>query len=405
VAVLFLDVDNFKQVNDTLGHAAGDRLLVGLADRLRTMLRPMDTVARVGGDEFMLLFEDLASEREVVLIADRISRAASLPIRLEGRRTSVTVSIGIAMVADPTMPADTVISEADAAMYRAKELGPSRYELFDEDSRRRAMERLELETALKHAVERSQLEVHYQPNVSLREQGAVSGMEALVRWQHPDRGLIGPAEFISLAEETGLMLPIGQYVLEHAVHQLARWRRYRPQMTVSVNVSFRQLEDLSLASTLAGVIQSIDVPPEALCLEVGERALSQNPESATRALHALRAIGVRLAIDDFGSGFASLWNLKQLPLDAVKLDESLTAGLGIRAEQTPVVGAVVSLAHALGLNVVAEGVETDAQLEELRALGCDEAQGFLLGGPVPEEEVQALLLDARDGSVRAPSSS
>ncbi len=237
VAVLFLDVDNFKQINDTLGHSAGDRLLIELADRLRGMLRPMDTVARFGGDEFTFLFEDLASEREVVLIAERISSTARVPITLDDTEATITVSIGIAVVADPAIPAETVIREADVAMYRAKELGRSRFELFDEASRHRAMQRIELEAALRHAVERSELRVHYQPEFSLAGEGGPIGFEALVRWEHPERGLIAPAEFIPLAEETGMVLPIGEFVLSAALHQLVRWRRSRPALTMSVNLS------------------------------------------------------------------------------------------------------------------------------------------------------------------------
>jgi diguanylate cyclase (GGDEF)-like protein len=393
IAVLFLDVDNFKRVNDSLGHAAGDRLLAALADRMRTMLRPMDTVARFGGDEFTFLFEDLASEREVVLIAERVNNAAMVPISLEDREARVTVSIGIAVVSDPAVAAETVIREADAAMYRAKELGRSRYELFDEASRRRAMERLELETALRHAVDRRELEVHYQPGVSLEDgDGGVIGLEALVRWQHPERGLLAPGEFIPLAEDMGLILPIGQFVLEQALTRIARWRRYKPEMTVSVNVSFRQLEDMSLVSTLAGAIRTSALEPEALCIEVAESAVTQNPEVAIRALRALKGMGVRVAIDDFGTGSSSLSNLKRLPVDTLKIHESVLSGLGSDPSESPIVGAVVELGHALGLRVMAEGVETDAQLAELRTLGCDAAQGFLFGRPMPEADIQALLV-------------
>jgi diguanylate cyclase (GGDEF)-like protein len=391
VAVLFLDVDGFKQVNDTLGHAAGDRVLAELADRLRTMLRPMDTVARFGGDEFTFLFEELASEREVVLIAERISRAAGLPIQLDDGEASITVSIGIAMVADPSVPPETAIREADAAMYRAKELDRSRYELFDEASRQRAMERLELETALRHAVERGELRVHYQPKVSLDGTRSVIGFEALVRWQHPDRGLIEPSEFIPLAEETGLILPIGEYVLEHALRQIARWRRDKPGVTVSVNVSPRQLEDTGLVAMLAGAIRMSGNDAGALCLEVTETAVTQNADVAVRALQGVKAMGVRIAIDDYGTGSASLSSLKRLPIDTLKIHESFVRGLGSSAEESPIVAAVVELGHALGLTVVAEGVETDSELAELQALGCDGAQGFLLGRPVPEEEAHALL--------------
>jgi diguanylate cyclase (GGDEF)-like protein len=392
VAVLFLDVDNFKQVNDTLGHGAGDRLLVGLADRLRTMLRPMDTVARFGGDEFTFLFEELASEREVVLIAERISRAAGLPIRLDDGDTSITVSIGIAMVADPTVPPESVIREADAAMYRAKELGRGRFELFDEASRHRAMERLELETALRHAVERSELRVHYQPVVTLQPDTAVVGVEALVRWQHPERGLIAPDEFLPLAEETGLVLAIGEYVLEEALQQLVRWRRSKPDVSIAVNLSARQLEDAGLVSMFAAAVRSSGIDPGAVWLDVTESAVTHNQEAAIRALQGLKEIGLRIAIDDFGTGSSSLQSLRRLPVDMLKIHESFVADLGSDPVQNPIVAAVVELGHALGLSVVAEGVETDAQLAALRSLGCDGAQGLLFGAPVPEEDVHELLV-------------
>ncbi len=391
IAVLFLDVDNFKRINDSFGHAAGDRLLVGLSARLSSMLRPMDTVARFGGDEFTFLFEDLASEREVVVIAERISRIAALPIRLEECESSVTVSIGIAMVADPAITPDTVIREADAAMYRAKELGRSRFELYDEAARQRAMERLELETALRHAVERAELRVHYQPNISLGGRRDVLGLEALVRWEHPELGLISPREFIPLAEETGLVLPIGEYVLGKALAHVARWRRSRPEITVSVNLSARELEDAGLVSMLAGAIRASGIDPEALCLEVTEAAVARTEDAAVRALQGLKAMGVGIAIDDFASGSWSLQTLQRLPVDMLKIHESFVAGLGREPRKAPIIAALVELGHALGLRVVAKGVETDEQLAAVRALGCDGGQGFLLGGPVPEEEVETLL--------------
>jgi diguanylate cyclase (GGDEF)-like protein len=392
VAVLFLDVDNFKDINDSHGHPAGDRVLIALASRLRAMLRPMDTVARFGGDEFTFLFEELASEREVVLIAERITRAASLPIRLEDRETAITVSIGIAMVGDPSIPPETVIREADAAMYRAKELGRSRYELFDEASRQRAMERLELETALRHAVERSELRVHYQPKVSLEGDEHVIGFEALVRWEHPERGLVAPSEFIPLAEETGMVLQIGEFVLDEALRQLGRWRRSSPDVTISVNLSVRQLQDTGLVSMLIAAIRANDVDPGALCLEVSESAVTQDPEVTIRMLEALKAVGVDLAIDDYGTGYTSLSSLRRLPVDILKIHESFVNDLGGGPNGEPIVGAVVDLAHALGLTALAEGVETNSQLVQLKALGCDCAQGFLFGRPVPEEEAAALLV-------------
>jgi diguanylate cyclase (GGDEF)-like protein len=391
VAVLFVDVDNFKEINDSLGHSAGDRLLTELAARLRTMLRPMDTVARFGGDEFTLLFEDLASEREVVLIAERITQAVGRPIRLEPGEASVTVSIGIATVTDPTIPPDTVIREADSAMYRAKELGRDRYQLFDEVSRQRATDRLELETALRRAVDLSQLRVHYQPEISLNGHVGVIGFEALVRWEHPERGLMAPSEFMPIAEETGMLEPIGAFVIDEALRQISRWRQTRPDVTISVNLSVRQLEDPRVAPMLARAIESTGARPESLCLEVSEAAVAHNPEASMRALHALKALGVRLAIDDYGTGSSMLSNLRRLPVDEIKIHESFVASLGRDPTDSGVVGAMVELGHALGLSVVAEGVETDVQLAQLKELGCDGAQGFLFSPAVPREEADALL--------------
>jgi diguanylate cyclase (GGDEF)-like protein len=402
IAVLFLDVDNFKHINDSLGHAAGDRLLSGLADRLQSMLRPMDTVARIGGDEFTFLFEELTTEREVILIAERIGRAVRLPIHLEEGDTTVTVSIGITIVTDPTMAAEAVIREADSAMYRAKQLGRSRYELFDEVSRQRAVDRLELEGALRQALERSELRVHFQPKLSF-EAGAlrVTGLEALLRWQHPSRGMLAPSEFLQLAEDSGLMLEIGQFVLAHSLHQLLIWHEHRPDLTITLNVSARQLEDMSFVTLLAGQLTAAGVDPRSVCLDITEAAASRNPDVSVRSVQALKALGVKIAIDDFGTGASSLANLKQLAIDSIKIHESLVGGLGRDPGDAPLVRAVIELGHALGVEVIAEGVENDAQLDQLRALGCDGAHGFFLGRPVPEDEVLALLAPGPTG-VRAP---
>jgi diguanylate cyclase (GGDEF)-like protein len=393
VGVLFLDVDNFKEINDSLGHEAGDRVLVGMAERLRTMLRPMDTVARFGGDEFTFLVEDLGDEREIVLIADRINRAANLPIPLEHGRVSISVSIGIAMVSGQEVEPETLIREADAAMYRTKRRGRGGYELFDERARRRALERLELENALRLALDRDELSVHYQPAVALDGHPGIMSLEALLRWRHPEHGLMAPAQFIPIAEETGLMIPIGHYVLEHTLQRLEIWRRQLPGVTVSVNLSARQLEDLSLISTLMAALRAGSIDPRALCLEIQETAIGDKGV-LDGALLTLKATGVRLAIDDFGTATASLTTLRRLPIDTIKLHRSLVSGLGSNPRETPVVGAVVELGHALGISVVAEGVETEAQASELRSIGCDGAQGFLFGRPVPEEDVDQLLAGA-----------
>ncbi len=391
VAVLFLDVDGFKQINDSMGHAAGDRLLTVLADRFTEMLRPMDTVARFGGDEFTFLFEELDSEREAVLIAARISQSASQPLALNECETRVAVSIGIAIVTDPSVAADNVIRDADVAMYRAKELGGARFELFDESSRDRATRRLELEDALRRAVECSELRVHYQPRVSLSGETGLTGFEALVRWEHPERGLIEAAQFVSLAEDTGLIVPIGEWVLEQALLHVGRWRQSRPGVTISVNISARQLEDPGLVASLAGAMRSSGADPSVLCLELTEDTVQHNPELAARTLGELDEIGVKLAIDDFGTGHASLASLRHLPLDAVKIHESFVSSLDTEPGEAAIVGALVELGHALGLSVVAEGVESDTQLAHLRDLGCDGAQGYLFSRPLPEDGVQALL--------------
>ena len=352
----------------------------------------MDTVARFGGDEFTFLFEDLTSEREVVLIADRICQAACPPIDIDGIELSVTVSVGIAMVADPTVAPETVIREADAAMYRAKERGRSRFELFNEDSRQRAVARIELEAAIRQAVERGQLRLQYRPRIALNQFTDALWVDAQVHWQHPRRGLLGPAEFMPLAEDTGTATAIGRFVLEHAVAQLASWRRSKPDMRLSLGISSRQLRDPNLAVILSEVIGASGVDPGAICLEVPEAAVSDDPEVAIAALRTLKATGVRIALDDFGLGGSSLSRLRELPVDALKIHRGFIRPLGESDEDASIVIALIELGHALGLGVVADGVETEAQLEQLRELGCDAAQGDLIGPPVSGEQTEALLV-------------
>jgi diguanylate cyclase (GGDEF)-like protein len=392
LAVLFLDFDNFKEINDTRGHAAGDRVLVTLGERLSGLLRPMDTVARFGGDEFTLLFEGITSEREVVLIADRICDAAKLPIEVDDGPVTVTVSVGIALVGDPTVSPESVIREADAAMYRAKDRGRSRFELFDESSRRRATERIEFEAAIREAVENGELRVHYQPHLVLHDGDVVAGVEALVRWQHPTRGLLPAREFIAVADHLGLSIPIGQFVLQEAVAGLARWRTRKPDMTLSLNISMRQLRDAAFPALLSEAIAAGGVDPAGVYLEVAETALAEDLDSAVRALQAVRRTGVRIVIDDFGAGALPISRLIQLPVDALKIHESFVAGVGVVPENAALLGALVELGHALALHVIAEGVESEAQIEQLRDLGCDGAQGYAIGWPVSEEQFEAVLL-------------
>jgi diguanylate cyclase (GGDEF)-like protein len=392
LAVLFLDFDNFKEINDSLGHAAGDRVLATLGERLSGLLRPMDTVARFGGDEFTFLFEGITAEREVVLIADRICQAAGLAIDVGDTQVRVTVSVGIALVSDPTVSPEAIIREADAAMYRAKERGRARFELFDEDSRRRAAERIELETAIRQAVEGNQLRVHYQPRLILHGIDVVAGVEALVRWQHPTRGLLAAGEFMPLADDAGLSVPVGRFVLQQAIAQLARWRAHKPDMTISLNVSLRQLRDPGLAALLSEAVRAGELDPAAIYLEVTETALAEDPDAATHALEQVKNTGVRVVIDDFGAGALSLSRLTRMPVDAIKIHESFVCGLGVDPESAGLLSALVELGHALGWDVIAEGVETEGQLDLLRELGCDGAQGFAIGRPVSEEQFEALLV-------------
>jgi diguanylate cyclase (GGDEF)-like protein/PAS domain S-box-containing protein len=394
LAVMFLDLDDFKLVNDTRGHDVGDLLLVGLTPRLNGALRPGDTIARFGGDEFVVLCEDLSDERDALAIADRISRACSEPIVIGDHEHVVTVSIGVVLVADPELvsPSD-VLRDADAAMYRAKAIGKGRIELFDEDMRTRLVERTAIETSLRRAMRQDELRVFYQPVIAL-EHGTVRAAEALLRWQHPHRGVIEPAEFLRVAENSGLILPIDEWVIEQACRQVTRWRENAEldaPIHVSVNLSARQLAREDIGATVARILRRTGLEPGALELEVTEGALFEDLELSTRALRELKTIGVRLALDDFGTGYSSLAYLRRLPIDAVKIDRSLVEGLGRYGEDTAIVNAVLDMARALHLSVTAEGVETRAQLERLRALGCESAQGYLLGRPGPPEQMTTLL--------------
>jgi EAL domain-containing protein (putative c-di-GMP-specific phosphodiesterase class I) len=362
-----------------------------LAERFSGMLRPMDTVARFGGDEFTFLFEGLESEEEAALVAQRISQSAGVPLTLGGQQRSVSISIGVYMVSDPEEEIDDVIRQADTAMYRAKESGGARYEVFHDVMARLPGPRSHLERELRVAVERAQLRVHYQPRVSFNDETGLEGFEALVRWEHPELGLIAPVEFMSIAEETGLIVPIGEWVIHEALEQVERWRASRPGVTISVNLSARQLSDSHLVEHLADEIRDGGHDPAVLCLEVAEGALEAAPELAMRQLAALNELGITLAIDDYGTGTSSSITLSEMPVHILKIDTTLVARLGRDDGDADPVSDAVELGHALGLKVVAEGVETDAQLAQLRRLGCDGAQGYLFSQPMPEEGVYSLL--------------
>ena len=402
VAVMFLDLDRFKVVNDSHGHPCGDGLLVAVADRLRHVLRRHETIARFGGDEFAVMCEDISDEQDAIAVAERVLKSFSLPFALGATETVATASVGISLASSPDQNADELVRDADAAMYRAKEQGGGRYLLFDEVTRTRAVQRLEGENALRRALEHEEFRVYFQPEVSI-ETNEVVGLEALVRWEHPEQGLIAPGEFIALAEETGLIVPIGAWVLAESCRVVQQWQAARPAeapLTLRVNVSARQLADDSLPALVSRVLHETRIDPAHLCLEVTESVLIEDPECSARTLGALKALGVQLAVDDFGTGYSSIEYLRRFPVDCLKIDRSFIRGLPHNTQDVAIVGAVVDLAHALSLSVAAEGVETAEQLGNLEARGCDTAQGFYFARPQPPEVIESLLDSSLDGERR-----
>jgi diguanylate cyclase (GGDEF)-like protein/PAS domain S-box-containing protein len=393
VGVLFFDLDGFKEINDRSGHEAGDRLLVMLAERLRGVLRPGDTLARFGGDEFTILCEDIQGERHAIGIAERVLDAVAEPFRIDEIDFRVTASIGIVIARGHHDLPEVLLRNADVAMYRAKQRGGGRHELFDESLRTRVLQRRGAEWSLRHAVERGELRLVYQPAVSLRD-GSIAGFEALLRWDHPERGMLEPEEFIPLAEDSGLIVPIGAWVLEQACLQAARWGGRSPNgkgPLMWINLSSRQLGRSDLPRMIANVFEWTGIQPRSVCLEITETALMEDVDAAVQELEKLRALGLELSIDDFGIGYSSLSCLQRLPIAWVKLDRSFIRALGQEKQNTALVAGVINMAHALDLTVVAEGVENAEQLAELRRLGCDCAQGFFFAHPQPAEELNALI--------------
>ncbi|HEY8217711.1 MAG TPA: EAL domain-containing protein [Acidimicrobiia bacterium] len=391
LGVLYIDLDRVKLVNDSLGHEAGDKLLMQAAERLRDATRGQDTVGRLGGDEFVVIVEDIDGPRDSVKLAMRIVHEFDEPFDLEGTEAFATASVGVAFRSKSGASAATLLRDADVAMYRAKQAGGARYELFDAKMRAWITERFEIEAALRHAIERNEMSVHYQPQMRA-DTRTILGFEALARWERPHAGRVLPSVFIPLAEETGLIAMIGAHVLEVACRVGAAWNhpdRGDPEpLGIAVNVSGRQLAQPGLLEVVERVLDSTGLDPKRLTLEITESVLVQDPELASVRLAALRELGVRLAIDDFGKGYSSLAYVQRFPLDQVKIDQVFVSKV---LEDATIVASVIDLAHALGFEIVAEGVETDAQREALVELGCDAIQGHVVARPMPDHEVLGWL--------------
>jgi diguanylate cyclase (GGDEF)-like protein/PAS domain S-box-containing protein len=392
VALVFVDLDNFKVVNDSLGHEVGDLLLVRVGERLRRCLRPEDTLARFGGDEFAMLLENVQSPKGAVRAAERIIEELRNPFMLEGRELILRASVGIAMGHDRSKTPGELLKDADTAMYRAKEDGVG-YRVFELKMHEMALIRLKLENDMSRAIEVEEFVVNYQPIVHLRT-GEAWGSEALVRWKHPERGLLDPSQFVPVAEETGLIVPLGERVLEEACRQAVEWQRGRPEAippVVCVNLSAKQLRRQDLVETVRGVLQSTGLTGRCLCLDITETLYITVLEGSTTVLDDLKRMGVRISVDDFGTGYSSLSYLKRLPADSLKIDKSFVVGLGENVQDTAIVQMVINLAHSLGMGTVAEGVESEEQAEQLRQMGCDLGQGYHFARPLPPEEASEFL--------------
>jgi len=391
VAVLFLDLDHFKRINDTLGHNMGDLLLKAVAERLSSCVRSGDTVARMGGDEFTIILADVAQAEDVPKVAQKIIDAVAKPFVLAGRELFVSTSMGISLFPNDGQDVQTLLKNADAAMYRAKEQGRNHYQHYSPAMNVRTLERLALESSLRHALERKELLLHYQPRVDL-DTGQITCVEALLRWQYPDLGIVPPNQFIPLAEETGLIIPIGEWVLRTACQQNKLWQTMGLfPIRVAVNLSPRQFEEKNFIETIATVLKDTGLDPNYLELELTENLLMKNAETSIATLRQLNAMEVQISVDDFGTGYSSLSYLRRFPIHALKIDQSFVRDITTDPDDSVIVTAMIILAHSLKLKVIAEGVETKEQLDFLRSLKCHEMQGYLFSRPLPEDELARLL--------------
>ena len=390
VAVFFIDVDNFKAVNDSYGHETGDAVLRHVAERLGTVVREGDTLARFAGDEFVMVCLDVDGELEASALAERLLEAVAQPVEVAGTSITVNASVGVSLQSVPGDAAQ-MVRDADAAMLQAKRRGRGRHIMFDEKVARDARYHLEDVRELRNALDRGEVTVYFQPQIDMKD-GSVCSVEALARWRHPSRGLLLPAEFVALAEASGLINRLGRHVLQVACAQAAKWaRELDTPIPVAVNVSARQLDDVHLTSTVRSALEEADLPPGLLGLEITETAVMSDPERALRVLTELHDDGVRVSIDDFGTGYSSLSHLKRLPVDEIKIDREFVDGVGRESDDRSIVNAVVSMAQALDLRVVGEGVETADQARALQSLGCDVVQGFLFGRPSTAEQITDLM--------------
>lgn len=390
-AVLFIDLDRFKNINDTLGHPVGDLLLKEAATRLMACLRQSDTIARLGGDEFTILLEEIAHERDAIIVAQKILAALAEPFNLAGHEVFVTASIGISLFPHDGNDVEALLKNADTALYRTKEQGRNGYTLYTAEMNALALKRMALENSLRRAVERSEFLLHYQPRVAL-DTGRVICVEALLRWQHPELGLVMPDQFISLAEETGLIMPVGEWVLRTACAQAKAWQASGfPALRVSVNLSARQFSQPGIVAQVAKALSDAGLAPNSLELELTESTVMQDAEDAIAKLNALKQLGVYLSIDDFGAGYSSLEYLKHFPIDTLKIDRSFVQDVPGNSDDGAIVRAIIAMAHSLKIKVTAEGVETAEQLGFLRAYQCDEMQGYYFGMPLPTHEFLKLF--------------